>query len=100
MVPYDRSIWRQLKDPLWWIITGISLIPAFGCSQTIFTIMFLFLDKHDEYQLIKFIVAFKTNNFISQGIISALIGAAMYFNCITKDNPTCNDDGPGAYPGF
>jgi len=101
MLPYDKSIWVQLRDPWWWGVTGFSAIPAYGCSQLVFLVMFLCLDRGDEYQLVAWILGFKVSNFISQGLVSALAGAAMYFFCMMpKDKHTCNESGPGAYPGF
>ena len=43
--PYDRSIWRQLRDPIYWIFLLTALIPKWGATAIVFMILFLLMDK-------------------------------------------------------
>merc|ERR1711871_244960 len=94
MFPHDRSIWKQLKNPVFWIFTIISLLP-WGISQGWFILIFLLRDKHDEFQLIDFIVKVKTAGAISVGLIPTFMGIAAYMNCANSTDRLCSEYGPG-----
>ena len=92
MFPHDKSVWAQLKNPWYYVFTIISLCP-FGISQGWWLLMFLLRDKHDEYQLVNFIVSIKVAGFFSIGIIPTFLGIFNYLN-FAEEN-TCSKNGPG-----
>ena len=92
MFPHDKSVWAQLKNPWYYFFTIISLAP-YGVSQGWWLVMFLFRDKHDEYQLVNFIVSIKVAGVFSLGIIPTFIGIYNYLNCAPEN--TCDAEGPG-----
>ena len=100
MFPWDKSIWVQIRNPIWWLITLVALGPIYGCSQFVFLMFFALKDKSEEYQLCEFIFAFKTACFISHGLISMFVGAALYVLCTNKEDNTCAANGPAQYPLF
>lgn len=100
LYPYNKGIWGQLKDPVWIIFTLISLIPIWGLSAAIFLLIFILIDKSDEYQLVSFILQFKGVQFLTQGVIRAVLGFFLYLQCATapanEDQHSCENDGPGS----
>ncbi|CAD8209339.1 unnamed protein product [Paramecium pentaurelia] len=100
--PFDRSVWRQYKTISYWFWYIVSLIPFYGVSQYFYVLDFIMIDKGDEYQLVKFILSFKTMFFITQGVMKALIGYFMLYACTTMnyiDNAyqdDCTRKGPGS----
>lgn len=79
---YDRSIWRQIRNPAWWVLTLISLIPFYGIPQIFYLLLLWAKDTQDEYQVCSFVVAFKGVSFLTLGVIPAIRGAFFYFWCL------------------
>lgn len=79
LLPYDRSVWRQLRSPLFWLLKGLSLFPLYGVQPAFFLLLFALIDRSDEHQLVAFILQFKGSQFASVGALSTLLGAGWYF---------------------
>ncbi|CAE7747810.1 unnamed protein product [Symbiodinium pilosum] len=99
LYPFDRGFWGRFRDPVWILFTLIGLLPVYGISPGIFCVIFLVIDKTDEFQLVSFILEFKGFQYLTQGVIRSLMGYFMYLNCITapgqaEDN--CATNGPGS----
>ena len=94
MFPHDKSIWKQLKNPIFWLFTIVSVLP-WGVSQAWFIIIFLLRDKHDEFQLIDFIVKVKTAGAVSVGLIPTFMGINAYLACAHGTDRPCSKFGPG-----
>ena len=75
--PYDKTIWAQVKDPLFWVLTAVSLFPLFGVPQAFYLLCFLLIDKRDEFQVCQFILGFKGVQFITVGILRRAAGASL-----------------------
>jgi len=60
MSPNDRSIWWQLWQPMWWLLTILSVFPEYGIAQLWWIFLFFVRDFRDEFQLVSFIVKVKT----------------------------------------
>ncbi len=99
MFPHDKSIWAQLKNPWYYIFTIISVFP-FGVSQGWWVLMFLLRDKHDEYQLVNFIVSIKIAGFLSVGVIPTFLGVFTYLSCANNPDQPCSTHGPGMVENF
>eukprot|EP00937_MAST-01D_sp_MAST-1D-sp2_P003613 g3613.t1 len=104
--PYDRSVFGRLSDPWWWALTTLSCFPLWGVSQAFWVLLFLLKDKGDEFQLVNFVVGFKTAQFVAAGFVPLVLGAALAATCTTAEPPAerpaahagaggCADDGPG-----
>ena len=58
--PVDRTSWQQFKNFWYWVIVLIQLIPYFAVQPIFKLFVWLMIDKSDEFQLIKFILDFKS----------------------------------------
>lgn len=87
LCPYDRSIWRLMRNPLWWIYNILSLVPKYSLSAIMYILWFLMIDKSDEFQLFTFIANFKSLQFITLGVVSSFVGSVQYYLCTTTN--TC-----------
>jgi len=101
LFPYDRTIWRQFRDPVFWAFTLFSAVPVHGISPFVFFCIFLLIDKSDEWQLLQFILSFKGMQFITQGIIRSISGYFAFVGCVTapakSNGHSCHKQGPGVY---
>jgi hypothetical protein len=100
MFPYDKSIWRKLRDPFWILFQLIPLVPVAAVNPLWFLFTFLVMDKGEEFQLVSFILRFKGYQFITLGLIRATLGFILFINCVTApaddDDHQCEHNGPGA----
>lgn len=94
LYPYDRNFWRRIRNPLWWLLCLISVFPLYGVSQIFYFILFLLIDRSDEFQLSQFITEFKSLQFASLGIVSAMLGSIQYYICTSSTPQSCDDDAP------
>jgi len=98
-LPFDLSIFGQVKDPLFWIITFVSIVPYFGIRVLFFSLVLLCIVAGcppDEYQLVQFILMFKGAQFISSGVCLATVAAVKYYLCVNPGGThTCDTQGPG-----
>ncbi|KNC55753.1 uncharacterized protein AMSG_11150 [Thecamonas trahens ATCC 50062] len=90
--PYDRSLWRRLRNPLFLLLTLASVFPLFGVPQAFYLAVLLAIDHSDEFQLVDFILSFKGVQFITGGLFPACYGAVLYYLCTTgPDSPAVNE---------
>jgi len=102
-LPYNRSIYGKLADPIYVFMTLSTMLPVFGIRVFFFSailIMLLFPGPPDEYQLINFILIFKGTQFFTVGVAMMFIGAMRYYACYLFDGGDlrgCIDtNGPGS----
>lgn len=79
LFPADQSVWRQMKNPAWWLLKAVSIFPYYGVQQGFFTVHFLLMNKRDEFQLVNFVLLFKGSQFVSVGFVSTIIGSSIYY---------------------
>lgn len=84
--PVDRSSWRQYRNFWWWCITLITMIPYFAVMPIFKLFVFVMIDKRDEYQLISYILDFKTMMFVTMGCVGGITGYIQYVRCLVTDN--------------
>jgi hypothetical protein len=94
LFPYDRNIWRHIRDPLWWLLTIVSVVPVYAISQLWYMLMLFIIDKNDEFQLQLYITNFKALQWVALGVLSCVVGALQYYMCTTAAPSTCHRDGP------
>jgi cytochrome bd-type quinol oxidase subunit 2 len=92
--PYDRNIWRLIRDPFWWLMSLLSIIPVYSVSAIYYMCMLFMIDKNDEFQLQQYVTIFKSLQFISLGVLSAVVGSIQYYLCTTNNPNTCATDAP------
>ncbi|KAL4439601.1 hypothetical protein ABPG74_004003 [Tetrahymena malaccensis] len=85
LMPYDKSLGQKLRNPIFILGFLAMLCPIYGISSFYFILLFLIIDKSDEYQLINFILEFKRLQFFSIGVIGGTIGFYMYFKCVEEN---------------
>ncbi len=93
--PFDNGGGGRLTDVWWWIFTLPAICPVLGVQQMWFFLLFLLIDKGDEFQLCSFILNFKGMQALTIGIIGVIVGAVRYALCVNKSPPTCETDAPG-----
>jgi len=96
--PFDRSFFGLVKNPIWWLLTFISITPVFGIRVVFFAFILLFVVSSlppDEFQLVRFILGFKGTQFIT-GTMLAFKAAAEYNLCVHPHGThSCDVAGPG-----
>ena len=86
LFPYDQTIWRQLRRPIWWLILLAKACPYFAISDITFLLLFIMRDRRDEFQLTNFIIGYKAVHFISFGCIPAIQAGYMLWLCSSEPN--------------
>jgi hypothetical protein len=94
LYPYDRNLWRVIRHPVWWFCLLLSICPFYSISQIYYILMFFIIDKRDQFQLENYITEFKAFQFISLGLVSALVGSVQYFICTSLEPMTCPESAP------
>eukprot|EP00437_Effrenium_voratum_P027054 CAMPEP_0181413868 /NCGR_PEP_ID=MMETSP1110-20121109/9202_1 /TAXON_ID=174948 /ORGANISM="Symbiodinium sp., Strain CCMP421" /LENGTH=486 /DNA_ID=CAMNT_0023536711 /DNA_START=21 /DNA_END=1478 /DNA_ORIENTATION=+ len=101
-LPYDRSIFGKLKNPLYLALTLTMLVPNAGFRVSVLSVILGFIlvpGPPDEFQLINFILLSKGTQFITGGLVSMGQGAAIYFGCFNWSEDHLTDcianRGPG-----
>eukprot|EP00622_Pseudochattonella_farcimen_P001661 FR736415.1.p1 GENE.FR736415.1~~FR736415.1.p1 ORF type:complete len:152 (+),score=13.54 FR736415.1:222-677(+) len=46
--PFDKSIWKNIKDPLWWFFKLVSVFPAYHVAIIWWIFLFFIRDNKDE----------------------------------------------------
>ena len=102
VLPADASIWKILRDPVGIVVYMLKLNSA--TSVMSFLTLFALIEKTDEYQLVNFILRFKSFQFFSAGLIPAAgLGLSMTacLRSVLIDEPEgCLDSQPSAAPLF
>ena len=101
-MPYDHSSFYKLSDPVWLVLKlGPICLAPYGGVFLFHLLLFLMIDKSDNFQLVKFIVQFKGLQAISLGLVSLFIGGQAYIRCANRHpRQTCDVEGPGAGENF
>ena len=98
-LPFDISIFGQIKNPMFLLLTILSITPMFGIRVTFFTVILICIilgRPPDEYQLVTFILTFKGAQFLSSGVVMACVAAVKYYMCVKPGgHHTCDVEGPG-----
>ena len=98
-LPFDSSVFGQIKDPAFWLLTAISITPMFGIRVVFFALVLMCIvagRPPDEYQTVTFILTFKGAQFLSSGVFMACLAASEYYMCVKPGGThTCDTEGPG-----
>ncbi|KAJ9452008.1 hypothetical protein DIPPA_20530 [Diplonema papillatum] len=91
LFPYDKSVWQNFRNPAFLLFKVLCLVPFPGLLQALWFLVFLVIDKGDEFQLLQYILSFKALQFVTMGVVKTVIGAALFFSCVTKEPPNCDE---------
>jgi hypothetical protein len=98
-LPFDLSVFGQFKDIWFWVLTALSLMTMYGIRIAFHAVLLLMIVTGcpgDEYQMVMYILAFKGTQFISSGVVMAIMAAIKYYLCVKIDGThTCATEGPG-----
>ena len=81
--PVDQVIWTRIKSFWFWVILLVESFPFYAVQPLFKGLVWLMLDKSDQFQLVQFILNFKTLQFFTLGCIGSVLGYVSYFGCIT-----------------
>ena len=72
----------RLQNPVY---IGLLLLKLYSTAMSVivFTVYFFLTDWKDEYQMVIFILKYKTFQFFSPGLINTIIVAMDYFECLS-----------------
>ena len=80
LLPADGSLFKILRRPLNWVPFLLKLCPFYGISIMFFVLKFIIIEKRDEYQLVSYILSFKSFQFLTAGLLLAVeVGWQLYF---------------------
>jgi len=101
-LPFDRSIFGKLRDPVYVALTLTMLIPNAGFRVSVLSMILTFIlfpRPPDEFQIINFILLCKGTQFLTGGLVSMGQGASIYFGCFNWHEANMTDciaeRGPG-----
>ena len=98
LMPADGNLWSMLRDPFSVLLLLLCLNPLWGSSIIISCVKFLLIDKSDEFQLVNFILKFKTFQFFGSGVLVAVqLGIVMSMSLMASNGlkwPLIASDGP------
>ena len=100
--PYDQSLWQMVRNPKWCLSFVLSVWPLYGLQPLYWILVFVSIERRDEFQLVNFILEFKALMFLSVGFVCLGIGATQDHICITwsPDRHYCDVIGPGSSHTF
>jgi len=82
LLPADATVWYLLKHSwIFWLLMPLQFVFAFGANVWFFLLLFLLIDKRDEFQLIQFICHFKTIQALTCGVLPSVLDSGFRFNC-------------------
>lgn len=83
--PHDKTLWGCFKDPVWWFFITCSMITFFNIRCLAFGVLLILLvfpSPADEYQLTKYIMIMKANQFLTGGMGCMMFGAVDFYWCV------------------
>jgi len=82
LLPHDRSIWSNLRNPWWLFFSVLKVFPVFYVSMSFWVLLFIIRNKKDKFQLVSFIVELKQAHFVSYGVVASIISNLNFLHCV------------------
>lgn len=82
LCPADRSFWQVFQSPSFWTVLVLTVLPLYGISVYTYALLFVLIERTDEFQLVSFICRFKAIQFVVQGLLPALFISAKHVACL------------------
>eukprot|EP00941_MAST-03F_sp_MAST-3F-sp1_P003019 g3019.t1 len=79
-LPFNKGIYQKLQSPTYLLLLLVFCFPLYNVSQIAWIIIFLLIDKHDEFQLCDFVMNFKTSQFFV-ALLKSITGLILYMTC-------------------
>jgi len=97
LFPFDMSIFGNLQDPIFVVLTIVSMIPDVRVVFYWFIlVLFAVPGPLDEYQLVQYILMFKSSSFLAGGVVMGFVGGLQYYICVQATTHSCDVAGPGS----
>ena len=74
--------WQVFQSPSFWTVLVLTVLPLYGISVYTNVLLFAFIERTDEFQLVSFICRFKAIQFVVQGLLPALFISAKHVACL------------------
>lgn len=97
ILPFDKSIFGQLKDPFFWVHTAFSMVSLYGIRVSYYSVLlfFILMQNPDEFQIVQFIIMLKGTFFLSGGVVQGVRACWGYLHCVHPGGcHTCDRNGP------
>lgn len=79
-IPYDRSVWSQMRDPWYYVMFLLSASPVLTVRCAFYTVYLICIAiECEEFQVLKFMLSLKGTQFISGLFKLCHIGAAFWY---------------------
>jgi len=95
LCPFNRGVAGVQQDPFWVICVILSVLPFMSIPAYFFTVLFLLIDKTDEFQLLLFILQSRGFQFVADGLINVYFRYFQSFTCMMLGG-TCEFDFTGS----
>ena len=93
-MPADLTAFGQLRTPRIWPWFVVLLFPLPQYSFFLWMMLYVLIDRHNEYMLTNFAVLFRAAAFVAVGISWSVSGFYAFYRCATGTND-CATAGPG-----
>ena len=80
LLPADSTLFKKLRDPVGLAVFVLNLWNPFQISVWLFVLLFVLIDKRDEFQLVNFILMFKGFQAVS-ALLAAHSASMQLFSC-------------------
>uniref|UniRef100_A0A7S4B455 EF-hand domain-containing protein n=1 Tax=Chrysotila carterae TaxID=13221 RepID=A0A7S4B455_CHRCT len=94
VMPADISMWGLLRQPSFYPFF-ILLLPFGRISTVTWLVLLAAIDRDDEYQLVNYILLYRSSVFVTIGVYGSIIGFARLFMCVARDAVDCENVAPG-----
>ena len=93
LFPADRTIWYLRFRPELALLFVLAFVGPFGIKNALWLLLFLWIDRDDEYQVINYVLMLKVVIFVIYGLIPLVAGFFRFYGCVQVDE--CLRVGPG-----
>ena len=80
--PADGTFFKVMRDPVAVAFFLLTMCPVYALQVWAFVLLFIFIDKRDEYQLVWFILKFKMTQAVSMGTTLLVTFAIFAYHCL------------------
>lgn len=84
LLPADATFWQVIRSPYFYAVALAQMVPFYGLGIYVFALLFVMINKRDEYQLVSFICRFKAIQFFSMGFLPAVMQSFEHYMCLAN----------------
>jgi hypothetical protein len=83
IMPADASFWQVVRTPTFFAVALAQMVPFYGIGIYVFVVLFVMINKTDEFQLVSFITRYKAIQFLGLGIVPGVVQSIEHYVCLT-----------------